>query len=78
MRKEVTMRTDINGVIIAGQVYEAVESNQYGCNGCALKGECSYSLTKSNPCDIFDGLGKYIFILSSELTDKLNHWNGKE
>lgn len=72
------MKTDINGVIIAGQVYEAVESNQYGCEGCTFKSECSCSIVKSVPCDIFDGLEKYIFIHSSELTDKLSNQNGKE
>lgn len=61
------METEINGIIIAGKVYEVLAEKEYkSCKGCDLFDP--YPCKMNRVCTVL----RCIFCFSPELTDKLN------
>lgn len=61
------MKTEINGIIIMGKVYESLpEVREQSCDECSLFG------VKSCNMSAYCTDKHCIFVYSSELTDKLN------
>lgn len=72
----------INGIIIDGKIYEAVEYKAHehsGCRNCCFYIQHGCSAPKLL-CRVFeaDTTNKYIFRYSPELTERLNNPKTKE
>lgn len=75
-RKEITMKTEINGIIIKGKVFEITERGCFHCVfGHDLLKEDSGSCPVKEICEIFPYPNEEkdnCFRFSQELTDKIN------
>lgn len=73
------METKINGIIIEGKVYEAVECDEIlnHCDICDLYRECSDG-KEIFPCPWAITEGRSYFRYSQSLTDKLNNYGNHE
>lgn len=67
------MQTNINGIILNGLVYEAIECDEIldHCHLCDLRKECSDG-KKIFPCPWAITDGRSYFRYSQSLTEKLN------
>ncbi|MDE7180078.1 MAG: hypothetical protein K2N88_02635 [Muribaculaceae bacterium] len=61
----------LNGIIVDGKVYEAVDRGAFSCKGCDLYKRCHTNVRYASACIAF-GYDRYIFRFSQSLTDKIN------
>lgn len=66
------METEINGIIIDGKVYQAVDKGSRHCFDCDLYDKCNVLF--ADVCNMFSaGEKAKLFRHSQQLTDKLNN-----